>query len=261
MKRVSIIIPAYNAASFIGDSVRSALTQTYPNKEIVVVDDGSTDDTRAILEEYIKSGQIKYFYQENKGPAAARNLGIKNSSGEFIAFLDADDVWLPEKLKKQIDLFKNPKVGLVYSDMEFFGDKFPFKKYSEMTKGFYRGEAMRELIKRNFIPISSVVLRREVFEMAGYFNEDFKRFPIGEDYELWLRVARVFEVDFIPEAFVRYRIHAGQMSHGRIKNYRTLTSIYKKFLRDPSFSQYRSILYVRYLENKLKLIISTIFGL
>ncbi|PIZ44424.1 hypothetical protein COY31_02670, partial [Candidatus Wolfebacteria bacterium CG_4_10_14_0_2_um_filter_39_18] len=159
MKRVSIIIPAYNAASFIGDSVRSALTQTYPNKEIVVVDDGSTDDTRAILEEYIKSGQIKYFYQENKGPAAARNLGIKNSSGEFIAFLDADDVWLPEKLKKQIDLFKNPKVGLVYSDMEFFGDKFPFKKYSEMTKGFYRGEAMRELIKRNFIPISSVVLR------------------------------------------------------------------------------------------------------
>lgn len=262
MEKVSIIIPTYNSAAFIGESIESALNQTYLNKEIIVIDDGSTDNTRAVLEKYIKSGEIKYFYQENKGPGAARNLGIKNSSGEFVAFLDADDVWHPDKLKKQIKLFENPKVGLIYSDMEFFGDSFPFKRYSEMAKGFYRGEATRELIKRNFIPVSSVVLRCEVFDKAGYFDGDFKNFPIGgEDYELWLRLTRFFEIDFVPDAFVRYRIHGGQMSHGRAKNYRVLAFLYKKFLGDPSFSQYRSTLYVCYLENKLKLFVVSLFDL
>ncbi|MDI6820688.1 MAG: glycosyltransferase [Patescibacteria group bacterium] len=260
-KRVSVIIPTYNFSQYIGEAIDSVLNQTYKNIEIIVIDDGSTDNIHVVLGKYIKNGQIKYFYQENRGPGVARNLGIKNSFGDFIAFLDADDVWRSDKLEKQMKLFENPKVGLVYSDMEFFGNNFHFKKYSEMTKRFYQGEAMMELIKRNFIPVSSVILRRGVFDRTDYFTEDFKNLAIIEDYELWLRVAKIFEIDFIPDALVRYRIHGAQMSHGRARNYRSLAFLYKKLLKDSSFPRSCFIIYVRYLENKLKFFIASLFNL
>ena len=102
---VSVIIPAYNSADFIDEALKSVFDQTYKDLEIIVVDDGSTDDTRAVLEKY--GDRVNYHYQDNNGPASARNRGIKLARGKYIAFLDADDLWLPTKLEKQVALFKN----------------------------------------------------------------------------------------------------------------------------------------------------------
>ena len=114
---VSAIIPTYNSVNYISEAINSVLNQTYKNCEIIVVDDGSTDNTRKTVENYIRKypHKIKYFYQENKGPSAARNKGIKEARGNYIAFLDSDDLWLPDKLEKQISLFmKDVSLKLTY---------------------------------------------------------------------------------------------------------------------------------------------------
>jgi glycosyltransferase involved in cell wall biosynthesis len=118
---VSVVIPSYNSAHHISETLESVFSQSYRPHEIIVVDDGSTDDTRAVLEKY--SDRIIYVYQKNAGEPAARNTGIRRASGEFIAFLDADDLWLPNKLTLQMDYFeKHPEVDLVYTDMKQFNE-------------------------------------------------------------------------------------------------------------------------------------------
>jgi len=112
---VSVVIPAYNCAPFIGESLDSVYRQTYRNWEVIVIDDGSTDETRAILAPH--TGRIRYFYQENRGTAAARNAGVRQARGELIAFLDNDDIWLPEKLERQVQVMQgSPECGLVFTD-------------------------------------------------------------------------------------------------------------------------------------------------
>ncbi len=251
--KISVIIPTFNSSKYISRAIGSVISQTYRPFEVIVIDDGSTDATNSVLGGYIRSGGIKYFYQENKGPGAARNLGIKNSSGEFVAFLDADDVWLPEKLEKQMNLFENPAVGLIYSDMEFFGDKFPFKRYSEMAKRFYRGRVFGKLLLRNFIPVSSVIVRRSVIERYGLFTEEKQSYAI-EDYEMWLRIARATEVDFILDPLVKYRVHECQISKDHEDTYRKLVYLYKNLVFHAPFL-YAPIVIAKYIENKAKFLI------
>lgn len=251
-KLISVVIPAYNSALYIKEAVDSVINQTYQDCEIIIIDDGSTDDTRNILDSYIKNGDLKYFYINNSGPAAARNFGIGKSQGEFIAFLDADDIWLPNKLERQIPLFDDPGVSLVYSDMEFFGDSFDFMFHSEMTQSFYRGKRVRELIRNNFIPTSSAVIRKNILEHVGFFNEDRDRFKVGEDYELWLRIANFAKIDFVPESLVKHRIHKDQCSRGRLKSYQSLFEIYKIILSNDTFRPYRLLIYKQYVIQSIK---------
>jgi len=254
-KLVSAIIPTYNSAKYIKEAVDSALSQTYKDIEITVVDDGSTDNTKNVLKKYIDNREIKYIYQENNGPASARNNGIRNSSGEFIAFLDADDTWKRGKLEKQMKLFDNKNVALVYSDMEFFGEKIKFKCYSEMFKrGMKRGRAYLDLILENFISTSTVVVRKDIFNNMGYFCEDVSLFSV-EDYDMWLRIIKKYNVDFIDEPLVKYRIHNNQISRSRKESYKRLCAVYKKEFRRAPISFKAPILF-KFLENKIKYIVS-----
>ncbi len=248
---VSVIIPTFNSELYVKVAVESVLLQAYRDVEVIVVDDGSTDGTRDVLKEYIDSGEIKYIYQKNNGPASARNSGIKNSSGEFIAFLDADDIWLSNKLERQISLFdSSPDVGLVYSDMEFFGAHLRFNRYSEMLKRrMCRGRVYKELVLENFIPTSTVIVRRNVLDDVGFFDDSGKY--IGEDYDLWLRVARKYEIDFVEDILVKYRIHSGKMSLSRKESYSGLCRVYKReFSRAPFFMKF--IVLLKYIESRVK---------
>ena len=121
MPKVSVIIPTYNAARWIGETIDSVQSQTYKNYEIIVIDDGSVDSTREVLEKYIKN--INYIYQDNKGVSSARNHGIKISAGEYIAFLDNDDIWLPDKLSLQIQVLESQKnIAMIFTDGELFDE-------------------------------------------------------------------------------------------------------------------------------------------
>jgi len=187
------------------------LAQTHKDIEIIVVDDGSTDKTREILRPYVQKNQIRYIYQENKGLAGARNAGIKNSRGEYIAFLDADDLFLPDKIAEQIAvLWAHPDFGVCYCDLIHFTDTQP-KKFYHHRYYYPSGDIFEPLLHRQFINPLSVLARREVFEKYGCFNEGLRR---SEDWELWLRWAHAgVKFYFLNKALAHYRVRsAGSLS-------------------------------------------------
>lgn len=184
--KVSIIIPAYNVARYVRGAVESALGQTYRNKEIIVVDDGSEDGIRDALELYIASRRIVYVRQPNLGLAGARNTGVRMARGEFIALLDSDDAFLPEKVARQVGaLLDNPAFGVCYSDILHFTETSPVKYYHHRYHQAYKtGDLLEDLLMRNFINPLSVVARKSTFEQFGFFDERLRR---SEDWDLWLR--------------------------------------------------------------------------
>ncbi|GAH74960.1 unnamed protein product, partial [marine sediment metagenome] len=165
---VSVIIPTYNRAYLIGRAIQSVLNQTYQDFEIIVVDDGSTDDTEEIVRSF-KDKRIGYVrHEKNKGAAAARNTGIKAAKSEYIAFQDSDDEWLPEKLEKQMKVFENapPEVGVVYTDfLRIKGNKKIHIPFSWVTQK--EGNIHKELLKGNFVTTQSVVIRKKCFKKSG----------------------------------------------------------------------------------------------
>ena len=166
--------------------------------------------TKGILLPYI--GKIRYFYQPNRGLPATRNRAIALARGEYIAFLDADDVWLPEKLARQVDcLTQNPRIGLVHTNYvrpyDDTGIRLP-RNSPDITEG----RCYTRLVLGNVLLVSSVVLRRECLDRVGVFDEEIPQ-RTCEDYDLWLRIARHFEYAYIPEALMLYRRHAGNMSN------------------------------------------------
>jgi teichuronic acid biosynthesis glycosyltransferase TuaG len=208
MEKVSVIIPTYQSAHYIRDAIDSALSQTYKNTEIIVVDDGSTDDTEDILKTY--EGKIKVIKQKNSGPSKARNAGILSSSGEYIALLDSDDIWLPNKLEKQMIVFReDPSIGLVYSDSYIFSDVETWNKTLFQLGKPYEGSIHRQLFIKNFIPDLTVMIRRSFLLKAGLFNPAI---VFGEDYALWLKVSKETRVGFVNEPLAKYRVHSSQLS-------------------------------------------------
>jgi len=210
---VSVIIPTYNGSRFIRETIQSVLDQTYNNLEIMVVDDGSTDDTSLIVKS-VTDQRITYIQQKNAGVSPARNHGIAVSKGDYIAFLDHDDVWLPCKLEKQLSLFEqNPKVALIYSDAFIINENnFIIGKYSHKIK-FFRGRIFKELFSSCFITILTVVIKKSVFLEVG----PFLPYKICEDYDLLLKCAAKYPIDYIDEPLAKYRVHGSNYS----KNYET----------------------------------------
>lgn len=173
MPRISAVIPAYNAARFVCRAIDSVLAQTYPAHEVIVVDDGSQDDTARIVKRY--GSAVRLVRQANAGPGAARNHGARISTGEWIGLLDADDAWLPEKLERQVPFMSDSGVGLVHSSdaiSEPVPDRVTFER----------------LWKRNCIPNSAAVIRRTTWDSVGGCDEDRALISV-EDYNLWLRIA------------------------------------------------------------------------
>lgn len=203
--KVSVIIPNYNYGRFVGKSIESVLAQTYRPMEIVVVDDGSTDDSIKIIESF--GDQVKLIRQENGGVGKARNTGAKNSNGEFLAFLDADDIWLSEKIEKQIAKFDvDMAIGLVHCRMREFNSETgeTIKLHLKGEEGWVADDLLL-FEKPVIIGLGgSIVVRRNVFEDVGEFDEDLKN---GEDWEFCYRVARKYKIGFVAEILVDYRNH------------------------------------------------------
>ncbi|MDQ4121022.1 MAG: glycosyltransferase [Acidobacteriota bacterium] len=204
---VSVIIPNYNYGRFLPEAIESVLAQTYRNIEIIVVDDGSTDNSIEVLADYEKKG-IKFILQKNRGVGAARNAGANKSSGDLVAFLDADDIWLPQKLEKQIErLLSDNEFGLITCGVkEFDALGKTIAVYAEGKEGWCAEDILlfRQAVTSG--PGSSSLLWRRVFEKAGGFDERKEMHP-SEDWEFCYRVAQIAKIAFLPEILVAYRNH------------------------------------------------------
>jgi len=212
---VSVVIPTYNRAASIGEALDSVLAQTYPAMEIIVVDDGSTDDTRQILMQ--RYPQVRYFHQENGGVSRARNRAIREARGEFIAFLDSDDLWLPDKTEKQVACFKqHPDAGLVHTDADFLDNTGPEPVLLARTSKtqFSTGDIVVNLFTRFSLNTQTVMMRKAVFQTVGYFDEELRAL---EDDNLWIRVAIRYPLRLVAEPLVHIQRlpgpHLSQMEH------------------------------------------------
>ena len=203
MEKVSVIIPTYNRADVLADSVRSVLQQSYANFELLIVDDGSTDNTDTMIES-VSDERIRYLkMSENKGVAAARNEGLRHARYDYIAFQDSDDYWMPDKLEKQMAfLTQRPEAALLYCPLFVPGANIPLSEK--------QGKIYPYMLKRNTIGTPSVLLRRKCLESAGFFNESL---TCLEDWEFFLRIARDHEIAFQEEAMVRVNLSKDGVSH------------------------------------------------
>ncbi|MDO8525690.1 MAG: glycosyltransferase [Candidatus Omnitrophota bacterium] len=202
MPKVSVILPAYNGEKFIAAALDSVLGQAYTDYEIIVVDDGSKDRTADILSRY--TGKVKIISQENGGIAKARNTAIENSEGKYLAFLDQDDTWLPDKLALQVALMESDSsLGLVYTDVYITNDKGAELLSFKLRKP-HRGIAAEELFLNNFIATSSVMTKKECFEKVGLFDQSLS--PCL-DYDRWLNIAALYKIDYVDKPLARFRDH------------------------------------------------------
>ena len=210
---------------YLRQAVESALSQDYPSIEVQIVDDGSTDDTAQVLGQWRADPRVHVHRQLNAGQTRAKNQGIALTRGDFVAFLDADDLWLPGKLTRQMALFGAPEVGVVYSDYECMdadGRALP-KGPTRMRRGRITGA----LLIDNFVSFSSSFVRRSCLAAYGAFDETLE---MGIDYELWLRLSARYAFDFVPGVTLRYRIWPGSMSKNYRKRYQSAIRIMEGFL-------------------------------
>lgn len=208
--KVSVIIPSYNRAHFVGEAIQSILDQTFPDFEVIVVDDGSTDNTKDVVTSF-KDPRVKYTFQENRGIAAARNTGIKATSGEYVAFLDSDDLWLPQHLELKVRLLDSrPEVALVCSD-NYVVD---YRTGTNLGTFWHRirvnperasRQPLRELLSEEcFISLQSTLVRRSVFAEVGYLDESLRLY---DDWDICVRIAQRFSIETIDMPLVTYRVH------------------------------------------------------
>ena len=248
---VSVVIPAYNAEEFISEALDSVFSQTYRPIEIIVVDDGSTDRTKEMVKNFIRNVrdnsnksrqrgdrtltepiELKYIYRQNGGPSSARNNGIKTSKGEYIAFLDADDLWMKDKLREQVRLIKeHSDIALVFGDVRRFpvtglmdSSLFERRNYSEAFFGspLYVLDAYKKILHGNFALTGSVIIRRKCLEEAGMFDEELR---FAEDWDLWLRVALKYSIGYTRKICLMRRYHKENISKALSKDNRELSVV------------------------------------
>jgi glycosyltransferase involved in cell wall biosynthesis len=256
MSDVSVVIPTFNCAQYLPDAIQSVLSQSQAPSEIIVVDDGSVDHTEAVMKVY---PDVLYVRQENGGPAKARNTGIKNAKADYVAFLDADDFWLPDKLSKQTSLLDSyPAAGFAFSVPWNVSDsadpKIPSEPYcppvleawarhQAVTEDFAFGSAYRLLLENNCVATSSVMVRRDALLEVGFFDESMRGY---EDYDLWLRLARTRLAIFMRAPVSRYRIQTSGLSGNwdarseRFYNY-CIRVVEKEWRARPSYAARRAV--------------------
>lgn len=210
---VSVIIPAYNSGKYIAQAIDSVLGQTYGPIEIIVINDGSTDDTGDIVKAY--GDKVRSIHQENQGPSAARNAGITGAKGEYIAFLDADDAWLPGKIEKQVKVMeKRPELGLVCSG-SYVVDKDD-RVITEWNMPESGEETFESVYDQNFILCLTVMVRKECLDKVGLFDGSLF---LSQDYDLWLRIIKHYPFHYVNEPLARYRVHSTNITRSIRKRY------------------------------------------
>ena len=260
MTEVSVIIPTYNRANFISECVQSVLAQTLPAREVIIVDDGSTDATYNILNDLgfnsIRTPKtvLRYIFQENQGVSSARNLGIKEAKSEYIALLDSDDCWLKGKLDRQVIAFRDDIQNrrLCHTDEIWVRNGIRVNQHKKHKKS--GGNVFQSCLKLCCISPSSTMLHRSVFEDFGFFDEDL---PACEDYDFWLRYSSKEEVIFINEPLIiKKGGHSDQLSgvHWGMDRFRIYAL--EKILNEPDLKLDYRIAAIREIILKMEILIN-----
>jgi len=227
---VSAVIPTYNGWQNLVEAVESVLAQEYPHVEIIVVDDGSTDATQARMQQY--SDRIVYTRQENRGPAAARNAGLDIANGEFIAFLDSDDLWRQDKIGKQVEFFRShPQVGIVCTDAREFDETGTFAEsfLAQFGDVPHNGLILETIAATAFPLTSTVMIRRACIEDGLRFKEDLSRF---QDIDFFMRINLRHPIATIEEKLTDRRLHEGNISKDHFKRFFNRTVAFGRILSD-----------------------------
>ena len=260
MTEVSVIIPTYNRAAFISECVQSVLTQTLPAREVIIVDDGSTDATYNILNDLgfnsisTPKTVLGYIFQKNQGVSSARNLGIKEAKSEYIALLDSDDCWLKGKLDRQVIAFRDDIQNrrLCHTDEIWVRNGIRVNQHKKHKKS--GGNVFQSCLKLCCISPSSTMLHRSVFEDFGFFDEDL---PACEDYDFWLRYSSKEEVIFINEPLIiKKGGHSDQLSgvHWGMDRFRIYAL--EKILNEPDLKLDYRIAAIREIILKMEILIN-----
>ncbi len=224
---VSVITATYNMGRYVAGTLDSVLAQTHPAVEAIVVDDGSTDDTPEVLARYADDPRVKVVRQKNAGQTVAKNRGLREATGAFVGFCDADDLWRPDKLARQLPSFEDPRVGVVYGNFQFIdGEGRPIETYRPST---FSGRITGELLVDNFIHFPTALVRREIIERMGGFDESLS---MGIDFDLWLRISVDHDFLYLSDILVDYRIWEGQMSHRTGERLDNAFRLMRRFLAD-----------------------------
>lgn len=226
---VSVVVPCYNYGRYLAACLDSILAQTYPASEILVIDDGSTDDTEEVIQPFLSDQRVQFHRQTNRGQASAKNAGVARSTCDVVAFLDADDLWMPEKLARQMPLFDNPAVGVTFTGQRSIdADGRPMRTFRRVGhSAFRRGRVTRWLGFENIVPFSASAVRRQLFTECGGFDETL---GMGIDWELWLRLSLVTEFDFVDDELFVYRLHSSQMSRNLAGRIEASEEIFRNFV-------------------------------
>ncbi len=250
MPKVSVIIPTYNRLPMLKEAIQSVLDQDFEDFELIVVDDGSTDKTSEEMKRYV--GRVKLIQNpENRGVSFARNRGILQSRGKYIAFLDSDDLWVKGKLRIQVSfLDENPHYPICYTDEIWIrkGKRVnPMKKHSK-----YSGWIFEKCLPLCIISPSSAMMRRSLFSKVGLFDEAL---PVCEDYDFWLRVSSRFPIFFIPEKLIIKRGgHPDQLSQREWGNDRYRVIALEKILQEPYLTQEERAMVIKEMEKKCRIL-------
>ncbi|MCG2739675.1 MAG: glycosyltransferase [Syntrophaceae bacterium] len=248
MPVVSVVIPTFNRSGFIIEAIESVYAQTFGDFDVIVVDDGSNDGTAEIVSE--KFPLIEVIIQKNRGVSAARNVGINHSKGKYIAFLDSDDLWLPEKLQAQVDFFReNPDISICQTEELWIRNGKRVNPKNKHKK--HSGWIFKECIPLCIVSPSAVMIKREVFEKIGLFDEEL---PACEDYDLWLRAALQYEIITLPEPLIiKKGGHEDQLSkQWGLDKYRVMALL--KILDDPNLSLDERKDVIFYIQQRCKIL-------
>jgi glycosyltransferase involved in cell wall biosynthesis len=237
MPAVTVICPTYNAAAFIEPTIQSVLHQTYRDFEFIVVDDGSTDHTKQVIEKY--ANKIRYVYKENGGQSSSRNAGIRIAQGKYIALIDHDDLWLPNKLELQVqEIAKSDSTGLVTCSCTGFRDGKDTGTHTPRINSLNRKQLIKRLLLGNVIgSCSTILVRAECFQKLGFFDESLR---MAEDWDLYLRIAQSYDIRCVEQPLVRYRWHNRNYSNASAEiNLSNELTVLGKMFKQPRFKHKR----------------------
>ncbi|WP_129645579.1 glycosyltransferase [Peristeroidobacter agariperforans] len=224
--RVSVITPTYNREKFLGLAIQTVLGQSYADLEHIVIDDGSTDNTSSVIDRFKADSRLCFAQQKNSGQAVARNVGLRMARGEFICFLDSDNLWKLDKLARQIQLMDaNPNVDIVYGDLDTIDEDGNVDPNAPQMKR-HSGRITKQLLLDNFVSFNTAMVRRRCFDEMGGLNEAVRA---GDDYDLWLRFSARYEFLYVPEIFAQYRVMRDQISSDKEKRFASNKATIERF--------------------------------
>lgn len=236
-ERISVIVPSFNSEAYISEAVRSVLAQTWQNWELIIIDDGSTDRTKEMMQPFLEDERIRYYSKPNGGAASARNCGIRKSNGNLIAFLDSDDFWLPEKLEKQVACFREyPEIGVCGTGMRIIDPEGRILSQGSVPE--FHGNPFPTILEYSLANMTTAMIRRDVLDQAGPFDETLGKAP--EDYEFWLRVGKYAIFHVMSEPLACYRYGHGNTSevYNELRRELTIREILPRFLKEQDGYRY-----------------------